>query len=62
MSFIYKDLVPDEEVVPSLVPLFAYFKTARLDGETFGDFCHRKGAEDLRAWAEKYAGEVAAAG
>ena len=61
MSFIYKDLVPDEEVVPSLVPLFAYFKTARLDGETFGDFCHRKGAEDLRAWAEKYAGEVAAA-
>ena len=44
LNFIYKDLVPAEEVVATLVPLFAYFKHDRHDGETFGDFCHRKGA------------------
>ena len=49
---------PAEEVVPSLVPLFLYFKTARLEGESFGDFCHRKGADDLRAWAERYAAQT----
>jgi sulfite reductase (ferredoxin) len=54
MNFIYKDLVPCEEIVPSLVPLFLYFKTARLPDETFGDFCNRKGADDLRTWAEQY--------
>jgi sulfite reductase beta subunit-like hemoprotein len=41
------------------VPLFLYFKTARLPDETFGDFCHRKGVDDLRAWAEQYATHVA---
>ncbi|MEX2140038.1 MAG: NADPH-dependent assimilatory sulfite reductase hemoprotein subunit [Pirellulales bacterium] len=60
MNFIYKDLVPGEEVVPSLVPLFLYFKTARLPDETFGDFCQRKGADDLRAWAERYAAQASA--
>ena len=55
LNFIYKDMVPAADVIPTLVPLFAYFKTARENGETFGDFCHRKGAEDLRAWTERYA-------
>ena len=47
MNFIYKDIVPEEEVVPTLVPVFAYFKHAREPDETLGDFCHRKGADDL---------------
>jgi len=55
LNFIYKDMVPAAEVIPTLVPLFAYFKTARDNGETFGDFCLRKGAEDLRAWTERFA-------
>jgi sulfite reductase (ferredoxin) len=59
MNFIYKDLVPADEITPTLVPLFLYFKTARLPDETFGDFCHRKGMDDLRAWAEQYATHVA---
>lgn len=59
MNFIYKDLVPAEEVVPTLVPLFVYFKSARQEGETFGDFCNRKGADDLRAWADQYTGQMA---
>jgi sulfite reductase (ferredoxin) len=59
LNFIYKDLVPAEEVVPTLVPLFVYFKSARNEGETFGDFCQRKGAVDLLAWTEQYAAQAA---
>jgi sulfite reductase (ferredoxin) len=55
LNFMYKDMVPAADVVPTLVPLFAYFKTARENGETFGDFCLRRGAEDLRDWTENYA-------
>ena len=46
LSFIHKDLVPTEEVVPSLVRLFTYFKHDRLEAETFGDFCTRKANDD----------------
>ncbi len=55
LNFIYKDLVPLEELVPTLVPLFVYFKADRQPEETFGDFCNRKGAEDLLAWTEQFA-------
>ncbi|MEX0819626.1 MAG: NADPH-dependent assimilatory sulfite reductase hemoprotein subunit, partial [Pirellulaceae bacterium] len=37
LNFIYQDLVPEAEVVPTLVPLFVYFKQGREEGETFGD-------------------------
>ena len=60
LNFIYKDLVPAEEVVSTLVPLFVYFKSARNESETFGDFCHRKGSDDLRAWTDQYAVQSAA--
>ncbi len=59
MNVIYKDLVPADEVVSTLVPLFVYFKNDRHEGETFGDFCHRKGVDDLRAWADQYAAQAA---
>jgi len=58
LNFIYKDLVPEAEVVPTLIPLFIYFKQERIDGETFGDFCTRKGKEDLLAWSESYQATV----
>lgn len=51
LNFVYKDLVKLEDVVPTLVPLFRYFKQERQSEESFGDFCHRKGADDLAAWA-----------
>jgi sulfite reductase (ferredoxin) len=51
LNFIYKDVVPTEEVVSTLVTLLVYFKQDRQEGETFGDFCHRKGKQDLEAWA-----------
>ncbi len=49
---IYKEIVPLEEVVDTLEPVFIAFKTHRNDGETFGDFCDRIGNEQLDALAQ----------
>jgi sulfite reductase (ferredoxin) len=49
LNFIYKDLVPEAEVIPTLVQVFHYFKKARENDESFGDFCHRQGVENLLA-------------
>lgn len=54
LNFLYKDLVPEAEIVPTLTPLFLYFKQGRINGETFGDFCARKGHEDLLAYAQQF--------
>ncbi|HUY89810.1 MAG TPA: NADPH-dependent assimilatory sulfite reductase hemoprotein subunit [Pirellulales bacterium] len=62
LNFIYKDLVPEEELVNTLRPLFIYFKQTRHPGETFGDFCHRKGAENLLAWTAEYEAQTAGEG
>ena len=47
LNFIYDDLVPTDEVVPRLVPALKFFKESRQNGESFGDFCHRLGVEEL---------------
>ena len=54
LNFIYKDMVPEEDLVPMLVTLLVYFKQDRQESETFGDFCHRKWLEDLLAWSERF--------
>ncbi|BBC25192.1 sulfite reductase, ferredoxin dependent [Pseudanabaena sp. ABRG5-3] len=41
-----------------LEPLFFYFKKDRVEDESFGDFCDRKGIEDLRQFAETYVSEL----
>jgi len=41
LGFIYKDMVPKEEIRALLAPVFERFKADRLPGESFGDFCHR---------------------
>jgi sulfite reductase (ferredoxin) len=41
-----------------LEPLFVYFKNERTDGEGFGNFCDRKGNDDLRKFADAYVPEV----
>ncbi len=56
LNFLYKDLVPLEEIVPTLEPLFAYFQQDRRAGESFGDFCHRRGLADLLAWSDRHGG------
>jgi sulfite reductase (ferredoxin) len=55
LNFNYKDMIPQEELVSSLVPVLTYFKHAREGGETLGDFCHRVGREALVAFAEEHA-------
>jgi sulfite reductase (ferredoxin) len=49
LNFIYQDLVPTDQIVPTLVPALKYFKETRQNVESFGDFCHRVGKEDLLA-------------
>jgi dissimilatory sulfite reductase (desulfoviridin) alpha/beta subunit len=49
LSFPLRDLVPLADIVPTLVPVLARFKTDRQPRERFGDFCHRLGAEQLQA-------------
>jgi sulfite reductase (ferredoxin) len=56
LNFIYRDLVPTEEVVPALVPVLRYFKQSRQPGESLGDFCHRVGTQALAAQTEQSAG------
>jgi sulfite reductase (ferredoxin) len=57
LNFLYKDLVPLEEIVPTLAPVLTYFRENRLPGETLGDFCHRKGPADLLAWSDQFNAE-----
>ena len=47
LGFIYKDLIPQAELVPALIPLLHQYKAERSNGESFGDFCVRKGREGL---------------
>lgn len=59
LNYLYKDYVPAEEVVSTLVPVFTYFKQSRENGETLGDFCNRVGQADLAAFAEKFTATAA---
>lgn len=47
LCFIYKDMVPLDEIVSTLSPLFGVYKSERHDGESFGDFCSRIGKQGL---------------
>jgi sulfite reductase (ferredoxin) len=47
LGFLYRDGIPLEQVVTTLLPVLAYFKLFHDAGETLGDFCHRKGRDDL---------------
>jgi sulfite reductase (ferredoxin) len=55
LAFIYKDLVPLEDIVPALSPLLAQFKSEQHNGESFGDFCQRFGKEAVIALGERAA-------
>jgi sulfite reductase (ferredoxin) len=49
LNWIYKDLVPQDQVAATLAPVLRHFKTARQNGESFGDFCCRVGKDELLA-------------
>ncbi len=41
LNVMYKDYVPFDQIIEELMPVFERFQADRLDGESFGDFCHR---------------------
>ena len=45
----FKDYVPIDKIVEELTPIFARFKAEHAAGESFGDYCHRVGVENLVA-------------
>jgi sulfite reductase (ferredoxin) len=49
LGFLYRDAVPLEQLVATLVPVLAYFKQHRQEGERLGDFCYRLGPQGLGA-------------
>ncbi len=49
LAFNFQDLVPLEEIVPRIAPVLAFFREDRVNGESFGDFCDRKGRDLLVA-------------
>lgn len=51
LGFIYKDMVPTADIVPTLIPLLIAYKAERKGSESFGDFCTRRGQEALEAYA-----------
>lgn len=53
LATVYKDLIPLDQIVATLVPIFTEFKHHRQPGEGFGDFCHRVGIDELRARCDR---------
>ncbi|HEY6207540.1 MAG TPA: NADPH-dependent assimilatory sulfite reductase hemoprotein subunit [Gemmatimonadales bacterium] len=49
LGVVYADLVPRNQLVAAVRPLFERYRDERLGAERFGDFCHRVGVEALRA-------------
>ncbi len=47
LGYIYKDSVPEEELVAEIANVLRRFQAQRQDGESLGDFCHRVGKEQL---------------
>jgi sulfite reductase (ferredoxin) len=49
LAYIYQDAVPQAEIVSTLAVALRFYKANRLTGESFGDFCHRKGQSELQS-------------
>ena len=52
LAYIFKDMVPKDDIVPALAPVFERFRLERINGESFGDFCHRLGKDTIAPTAE----------
>jgi sulfite reductase (ferredoxin) len=50
----YKDVVPFEELSQEITAVLACYKAERKPAETLGDFCHRKGVDGVRTWADEW--------
>jgi len=52
LNFEAADLIKRDEIVPRLRRVLADYQANRAEGESFGDYCHKLGAERLRAMLE----------
>jgi sulfite reductase (ferredoxin) len=52
LNTLYADSVPLHRLSATVRPLLVLWKEERLPDETFGDYCHRLGVEELRVRAE----------
>ena len=50
----YKDVVPFEDLSREITAVLACYKAERKPSETLGDFCHRKGVDGVRTWADEW--------
>ena len=50
----YKDVVPFEDLSKEITAVLTCYKAERKAGETLGDFCHRKGVDGVRTWADQW--------
>ncbi len=50
----YKDVVPFEDLCREITAVLACYKAERQSKETLGDFCHRKGVDGVRTWADEW--------
>jgi sulfite reductase (ferredoxin) len=50
----YTDRMHVDDLESFLEPIFVFFKKSRKKGESFGDFCHRVGFDDIREFTASY--------
>jgi sulfite reductase (ferredoxin) len=44
---LFRENVKRDAIASVLAPIFTMYRERRSEGETFGDFCHRAGMEEL---------------
>jgi sulfite reductase (ferredoxin) len=50
----YEEKMPIAELEKFFEPIFVNFRDNKQEGESFGDFCHRIGFDELRKFSETY--------
>lgn len=55
LAFLYRDMVPFDDLIPSITPVLEDYKAQRAPSESFGDYCHRLGNEALPKLGESSA-------
>lgn len=54
LARVYEEKLKISDLEKFLEPLLVFFRDNKQESETFGDFCHRMGFENLRQFAEQY--------
>ena len=57
----YKDVIPFDDLPREITAVLACYKAEREQNETLGDFCYRKGLDDVRGWTDQWLADHAVA-